>query len=1534
MAPRSNESESSDEVRGPLGLNLLHEPPEPLIDFIFVHGLRGGSRKTWSKTDNPGHFWPKTWLPTEPRFKNVRIYSFGYNSDWGERKGTTITIHDFGQALLGDIQNTPCLGGKGRETPLVLIGHSMGGVIIKKVLLLARQDPLYHRIAARIHSMFFLATPHRGADSAQLLSNMLKLAVSHGSKPYVDGLMPRSDAIQVINDGFRHAYQGVQLWSFFETVKTSLGLIVEKDSATLDLPGERVQLLNADHRHVCKFESPADSNYCTLRNAFVSTIDSIEKCWYAEKQPDHGQELRLLSTYLGLLDTPEVDLANVVDFQIEGSCQWLIKSPSFQDWRAGLGNHPKYYWLSGDPATGKSTLAGHVIRHLEETSVECSYFFFKHGLNGRSTVAELLCSLAWQMASSNTDIRQKLVALQRDDVSIDKTDERSIWRTIFATRIFRTELRQPLYWVIDGLDECTNYATLFPLLGKIEKQFPLSVFLTSRPSLAIERSFSREKISRYHEPVSHDNTLGDISLLIIAHSHYFPVETDVARKDLEQRILEKSNGNFLWTRLVVKELEEAMSEQQTHEILESVPKEMDELYTRILANLTSTPRNTELVMAILRWVMCASRPLTVEELKEALRLDIGEILPQLERTAGSICGNLIYVDSQLKVRPAHQTVREYLYREDNLSNFAIQKNQAHSRIGEVCLGYLQCEEMRNPRHRRGSLATRHRKLSAFANYASEHFSDHIARSSSSADAQLLGLDAFLEGYALTWLEVIAASQDLSSVIATAKNLKIYLERRAKYQAPIGKAVQRVSGWASDLIRLAAQFGKVMTTSPSAIHFLIPPVCPAESVVREAFSGHPRALRLVGLSQRQWDDRLSCIIFPEAQTLSVACRDDRYAIGLSNGSIYVYAETSFQVQSKFFHGEPVRVLSFGTINTYVASAGRKKICLWNTSTAVQLWAVDVTDQTLALAFSEDDSVLMAATRANSLCFWAVETGSGMDIAQFSDIEEEDQSEYHYKRPPIHAEFCPALSLLGVAYRNRPISFWDLEDNTFVGQYHKAGAVYPEPLIHDFIFNPNPEISLAAVIYEGGEVVTFDPFTQRTDAVADANASTLAASPDGTVLACGSGDGVIKIYDFETLKLFYQINSDQQAIRAFSFNSNNLRFLDIRGNQCNVWEPSVLVRRNAPGDDSSLDFSENIPGGPEYTESRVSDDDLNITAIAAYDHIECIFSGRENGSVALYSSISGQLVQELFTLSVNVAVCYLEWNDCQSLLAVADRSGGCEIRRIYRDAHGNLSSSEVFQVLANSVQQVLLSPDGTGLLLSTSFEDQVWTLENKQLVFSEPRTHGRWISHPHHSDRLLLITNERARIFEWQNFHEITKSEGISLQMSNAAVLPVSQCASSLRGQNICVHYSGTKAEGLIPALRLWPTSLLSVDATIPKPAASYDALAQEIKCIVGVYKSLLVFLSHQGWVCSLNIDDLSSEKFYARHFFVPLHWHSTLENMSMLVTGKGGVVLAVKHELAIFHFGFEFEERVGFEGAAVSAKASMRSVLKRGTSNPV
>ncbi|KAG8529168.1 uncharacterized protein KY384_005803 [Bacidia gigantensis] len=1537
LAAKGNEVESSSDVRGPLGLNFLHEPSEPLIDFIFVHGLRGGSRKTWSKSPDPSTFWPREWLPLESRFKNVRISTFGYNSDWGERKTSSLTLHDFGQALLGDIQNTLCSGRAASKTPLVLIGHSMGGIVIKKMLLLARQDPLYHHVAARVHSMFFLATPHRGADSAQLLHNVLKVAVSHGPKAYVDSLMPNSDAIQAINDGFRHVYQGIQLWSFFETVPTNIGLIVEKESAILELPGERVQLLNADHRNVCKFDNPSDCNYTTIRNAFVATIESIEATFYSTQKADCMQEMRLLATYFGLSSQPENDLANITDAQLEGSCQWLTEHPNFLNWRSGLESQPKFFWLTGDPATGKSTMSGHVVRHLEQMNGECSYFFFRHHSGGSSKLAELLCSLAWQMASSNAEIRHALLTMQRDDVPLERTDERSIWRAVFLSRIFRVELRQPHFWIIDAIDECTTFSTFFPFFARMDQQYPLQIFFTSRPSLVIERALSHEQISKHHEILSRDKSLADIALYVRVHASYLPCESDEARESLVQQILEKSNGNFLWTKLVVKELQSAMSEQSIKEILDLVPQEIDELYEKIFEQLMSVPREARLITCIFRWVICASRPLTVDELKEILRLELTEVLPQLHKTLSSLCGNLIFVDSQSRVWLAHQTVREYL-RQDNLpSGLSIDRQEAHSLLAIVCLEYLQGEDFKVPKHRRISSLTKQRKPSVFSAYAIQYFSDHVARASASTDSLLTSLDGFLTSTTLVWLELIGTKQDLGPLISTAKNLKTYLERRAKYHAPLGPEIQKISQWTADLVHLVAQHGKAMLTAPSMIAFLIPPICPTESFIYQRFFDfYPRGLRLTGLSQKTWDDRLCCVDFTGTQALSVACRDNKYALGLSNGYVQIYNETSFQEQLRLHHNEPARQLAFGNVNLYLASAGRKRVAVWNTSSGVQLWARDLTALPLAIDFNETDTILMAATRANTLSFWEAHLGTEVDTSQFCDINEEDQTEYHYNRPPIGIKFAASLNLIGIAYRQRPISFWDLEDNSFIGQYHKTGAVYPEPLIHDFAFNPNPDICLAAVAYQSAEVAVFDPFTQHTVAVAAAPVSSLAASPDGSTLVTGSGDGIIKIFEFETLRLLYQIDSYQQDIRALAFNSNNLRILDIRGNQFNIWEPSTLAYRPTSRDDSSLNFTESARGEAEYVANAMFDDDLTVTAIATHQDSKFLFCGRENGTVALYSSSSGLELKALAGHGPNLAITRLQWIDKHRLLLAKDRSGSVSLQRVIRDDSREFQSTLVLPHSGCRASEVLLSPDGDRLLISTNDGAQVWTLDGtdglarSKINIEKSDLQNSWFPHPKSPQQLLLVGESQIKFFDWLTLQE---SKGPFLRQPYHSTRITLNVETASKGTHLCVYHAGMKSVDLAPSLRLYPTSQMTSDSEFIGASVSLDDIAQSIKRIVGTHKSQMLYLNHQGWVCSINIDDILPDRFYTRHFFIPLQWHSSTETPVIRVTSNGSIVLAVRDEIAIFHNGLNFEERVGCKGLIVSTKASMRTVMRRGTSQP-
>jgi hypothetical protein len=82
----------------PLGLTLIYESDEPLVDIIFVHGLGGSSLRTWSYNRDVSHFW-LPWLANEVGLSNTRTFTFGYNARFAQQSNT-LSILDFAKDLL------------------------------------------------------------------------------------------------------------------------------------------------------------------------------------------------------------------------------------------------------------------------------------------------------------------------------------------------------------------------------------------------------------------------------------------------------------------------------------------------------------------------------------------------------------------------------------------------------------------------------------------------------------------------------------------------------------------------------------------------------------------------------------------------------------------------------------------------------------------------------------------------------------------------------------------------------------------------------------------------------------------------------------------------------------------------------------------------------------------------------------------------------------------------------------------------------------------------------------------------------------------------------------------------------------------------------------------------------------------------------------------------------------------------------------------------------------------------------------------
>jgi len=88
-----------------LGVNVVYTPEHGRkVDIVFVHGLGGTSRSTWSKRKSPELFWPLTFLPQEPDICLARILTFGYNGGFRTSGSSTVSILDFAKELLNDLK--------------------------------------------------------------------------------------------------------------------------------------------------------------------------------------------------------------------------------------------------------------------------------------------------------------------------------------------------------------------------------------------------------------------------------------------------------------------------------------------------------------------------------------------------------------------------------------------------------------------------------------------------------------------------------------------------------------------------------------------------------------------------------------------------------------------------------------------------------------------------------------------------------------------------------------------------------------------------------------------------------------------------------------------------------------------------------------------------------------------------------------------------------------------------------------------------------------------------------------------------------------------------------------------------------------------------------------------------------------------------------------------------------------------------------------------------------------------------------------
>ncbi|KAK3306822.1 uncharacterized protein B0T15DRAFT_528350 [Chaetomium strumarium] len=1575
------------EPKGPLGLTTLYIPASenpPVADLIFVHGLNGGSHSTWRRGNSAECFWPRAWLPEDDAFRDVRIHTFGYPS--GVTRESIINISDIARSLLASVKDSPSMNLKSKQPPLIFVAHSMGGLVVKKAYILGSREPEFKPVVDRVCSIFFLATPHQGAAIAQTLS---RLTAMIGHRPFVEDLFPQSPLIQSISEDFPRVCSNIQLFSFYETRPMNVGvnkmLIVEKSSSVMNLANERRTFLDADHRNVAMYSTPDDPSYVSVRNALATVISFQRDTSRLQIRTAAQEDQDALDRFLGVSDGPEDDMMIQESIKLPGSCEWLTSKSYYQSWKGSMDS--SFLWLRGRPGAGKSVLSSHIIGDLRIQGLDCCFFFFQARDNVKSTANGCLRSMAWQMAKLHPGIHDRLKAVMSDwrDSPIDKVDPHSVWRKVFLSGILKVKLNRPQFWVIDAMDECRNAADMLTFLTRIQEHWPLSVLVTSRDTMDAHQKGANPKIDIRSYTILEQDSLQDISLLLKANLPSLPCPGSDKWRTPEQiasAILDRSRGCFLWASIICSELRQVTSEREITKVIESTPSNMDAVYSEILAKMETARFGRATAKAIIAWTTYAFRPLSVAEIQTPIEMDINDKIDDVQRAISRCCGSLVYVDQYEKVQLVHSTAREYFTRKGAESDFILTKAEGHRRLAIVCLRFLLQDSQRTPiRSRRLGSENETGQVGhgrapspqpppenpdPFTDYASNFLFQHLNHVRSNDEELLVMLSNFLaSNNLLRWIEFIATNGDLRTVYQAGKTLNTLLHRRAQHSPPVGLARRQgkfalLEKWGDDLIHLVTNFSGWLRHSPRAIHHLIPPFCPPDSAICRQFTNPVRGLSVQGLSSRGWDDCLTTITYAEGmKPNAVAAGPGYFAVGIMNmaGQVLVYDDTIFQEIHTLFHREPVWRLAFAESGRLLASAGARAVRVWSLIDGSELLSFKITSLCLNLGFVDEDTVLRVVTKQNRLIEWDVD--SNVSAHQEAVTWTADLPETMQGRTPMLAELGLATHLLAVIYRGENVVFWDCIDNGIYDTYEKnTGSIHVfgshkvaegSTTVRAAAFGHALDTNLFAATYTDGDLVVYD--IDRGQAIAfteDANTMVLAASRDGRTLAGADSMGNFTLFEFETLRPLYRVRFDTQILpTALCFTADSLRFIEIRGRQCRVWEPTVLLRTDMQDDETSSD-TVSVSTGPQEVDHQITAAAVpEICSIACSYKSSAVFCGMEDGSVFAYD-VSGPEPQKqlLFIQSAQWGAHLLHFDDRDSLLACGDRSGAFTVRNVSRpDSRRAQKDWEVGALLfegqtpgqhTGMLRQILLSSTHHRLLVSTEKHDTLWPVPKRgegvwicQHTSQGQSAGSRWISRPgSQSDRLLLVSDTRREflVYDWANLtlvQKVSLSLDEDIRLDRFAPLAHHQYFATYtkisKAQDKAMTTASNAAQG--DSILLWDYNDVEDGAKVHVPRSKLDALPSKVAHIIGVFGARLVLYTADHWIASVELQppvspgDGSSavvDGSFTRHFFLPNDWIGSVVVSRMIFgIGRGGeILLARKSDLAVIKRGLEVTEEGG------------------------
>lgn len=300
----------------------------------------------------------------------------------------------------------------------------------------------------------------------------------------------------------------------------------------------------------------------------------------------------------------------------KGTYEWLLDpqardvpwTQNMRQWLSADKATKRIYWISGKPASGKST----VIRLLDQeidpnvhlrvwtrdrALLKVHHYFWNPGSALQSSAVGMLRNMLCQVLRKKPDLIRQVVlnsSWMGTRITQDFDWSQGELQSLLLDCLSALQDSHAVLLLVDGLDEVTGTEQarieLNDYLLSLAEMPHVKMCVSSRPW-----NIFRDAFTGFPNLRLEDLTRNDIYVFVVAHLSEHPQFQEISKydrataDDIVHQICQKASGVFLWVRLVVRELLTALRNgaglRTLRKALHSIPPDLNAYFKRIMDSI-------------------------------------------------------------------------------------------------------------------------------------------------------------------------------------------------------------------------------------------------------------------------------------------------------------------------------------------------------------------------------------------------------------------------------------------------------------------------------------------------------------------------------------------------------------------------------------------------------------------------------------------------------------------------------------------------------------------------------------------------------------------------------------------------------------------------------------------------------------------------------------------------------------------------------------------------------------------------------------